>query len=76
MDLEREKTYAYVHGKEEGLKEGLKEGREVGLKEGAHEKAIAAAQNLLKMNLGTVEQIAQAIGLSVEEVLALRDEMK
>ena len=64
MDLEREKTYAYVHGKEEGLKEG------------AHEKAIEDARNLLKMNLGTVEQIAQAIGLTVEEVLALKNEMK
>ena len=36
MDLEREKTYAYVHGKEEGLAEG----HEKGLKEGAHDKAI------------------------------------
>ncbi|MCR5401902.1 MAG: hypothetical protein K6E78_09970 [Treponema sp.] len=60
MDLEREKTYAYVHGKEEG----------------AYEKAIDNARNLLKMNIGTVEQISKAIGLSLEEVLALRDEMK
>ena len=62
MDLEREKTYAYVHGKEEGLKEG------------AHEKAIEAARKLLKMNVGTVEQIAEATGLSQEEVLTLKNE--
>ena len=60
MDLEREKTYAYVHGKEEG----------------AYEKAIDNARNLLKMNVLSVEQIASAIGLTVEEVLALRDEVK
>ena len=62
MDLEREKTYAYVHGKEEGLKEG------------AHEKAVEAARKLLKMNVVTVEQIAVAEGLSLEEVLALKIE--
>ncbi len=70
MDLEREKTYAYVHGKEEGLAEG----HEKGLKEGAHEKAIEAARKFLKMNVCTVEQIAEAIGLSLEEVLALKNE--
>ncbi len=69
MDLEREKTYAYVHGKEEGLAEG----HEKGLKEGAHEKAIEAARKFLKMNVGTVEQIAEATGLSPEEVLTLKN---
>ena len=58
MDLEREKTYAYVHGKEEG----------------AHEKAVEAARKLLKLNVVTVEQIAEAEGLSLEEVLALKNE--
>ena len=69
MDLEREKTYAYVHGKEEGLAEG----HEKGLKEGAHEKAVEAARKLLKMNVGTVEQIAEATGLSPDEVLTLKN---
>ena len=32
---------------------------------------LEAARNLLAMNLGTHEQIAQAEGLSVEEVQAL-----
>ena len=77
MDLEREKTYAYVHGKEEGLAEGhekgLKEGKELGLKEGAHEKAVEAARKLLKMNVVTVEQIAEATGLSPDEVLTLKN---
>jgi len=32
------------------------------------EKAVENAINFLKMNLGTVEQIARGTGLSVEEV--------
>ena len=42
--------------------------------EGAHDKAIEAARNLLKMNLGTIEQIAQVQGLSIEEVQELAKE--
>ena len=42
---------------------------------GAHEKAIEAAINLLKMNVGTPEQIAQAAGLSLEKVLELQKEI-
>ena len=37
-------------------------------KRGERRKALNAARNLLAMHLGTVEQIAQAEGLSVEEV--------
>ena len=36
---------------------------EKGRKEGAQQKAIEAAVNLLKMKLGTVEQIEKAEGL-------------
>lgn len=43
---------------------------------GIHEKAIETATNLLKMNLGTVEQISQASGLSIEEVQELAAENK
>lgn len=61
MDLEREKLYAYDDGLEKGLEEGAKQ------------KAVEAARNFLKMNIVTVEQIASAVGLSVEEVKALKD---
>jgi len=64
MDLEREKLYAYDDGLEKGLTQGLEEG--------AKKKAMEAAKNLLRMNVLTVEQIAEAEGLSVEEVTALR----
>ena len=43
--------------------------------EAAEEKAVEAARNLLKMNLGTPEQIAQAIGLPLEQVLELQKEI-
>ena len=39
-----------------------------GEKEGASQKAIEAAENLLRMGLGTYEQIAQAQGLPLEKV--------
>lgn len=55
-----------VEAKREGITEGIAQG--------AHDKAIEAASNLLKMGLGTIEQIAQAQGLSVEEVRALQSE--
>ena len=43
--------------------------------EGAHDKAVEAAKNLLKMNILSVEQIAQVQGLSLEEVEALKSEL-
>ena len=52
-----------------------REGREEGIAEGAENAKIEAAQNLLKMNLGTPEQIAQAAGLPLEKVLELQKEL-
>ena len=43
--------------------------------EGARQKALDAARNLLRMNVGTVEQIASAEGLTIEEVTALKKEI-
>ena len=40
--------------------------------EGKHENAVSTATNLLKMNVLTPEQIAQAAGLALEEVLSLQ----
>ena len=59
MDWEREKTYI----------------REDAIEEGAQRKALEAATNLLKMNVLTPEQIAQAQGLSLEQVLELQKEL-
>ncbi|MBO4405027.1 MAG: hypothetical protein J5780_06855, partial [Treponema sp.] len=59
MEWERQRTYDFENGKEEGVRQ----------------KALEAAKNLLKMNLGTPEQIAQAEGLPLEQVLQLKEEL-
>jgi predicted transposase/invertase (TIGR01784 family) len=59
---------------QQGLKEGMAKGLAKGRAEGTRENAIASAQNLLKMNLLTYEQIAQAVGLHIEEVKELADQ--
>ena len=59
-----------------GLKEGMALGEAKGLLAGERNKAISATKNLLKMNLLTVEQIAAAVQLSVEEVLKIKDSLK
>ena len=46
--------------------------RRDGIAEGAQQKAIEDAKNLLKMNICTVEQISQAIGLPIEQILQLK----
>ena len=43
--------------------------------DGQMQKAIEAAINLLKMNLGTPEQIAKAEGLPLQKVLELQEQI-
>ena len=43
--------------------------------EGRQEKAVETAKNLLNLGLGTVEQIAQAVCLPLEEVQKLSAEL-
>ena len=50
--------------------------REEAKEEGAQQKAIEAAINLIKMKLGTPEQIAQAQGLPLSKVLELQQQLK
>ena len=61
-----------IEGRIEGIaigeKRGRSEGIAVGRTEGATERAREAARNMLAMNLGSLEQIAQAVGLSIAEV--------
>ena len=53
----------------------MTEAKEEGLAEGARQKAMEAARNLLAMNTLTSEQIAQAVGLSLDQVLELQKEL-
>ena len=54
--------------KERAREEGHKEGLSDGLRKGRDENRAETARNLLKMGLGTCEQVAQATGLPLEEV--------
>lgn len=61
---------AIEEGMKEGREKGLKEGKEEGIKEGREkgraDKTKEVAQNMKKMGM-SIEQIAQACGISVEE---------
>ncbi len=54
------------------MKVKAEEAREDGIAEGEQRKAIEDAENLLKMNLETPEQIAQATSLPIEKVRELQ----
>ena len=60
-------------GIEKGKQLGLEEGIQKGLEEGALQKAQEVAQSLLNLGLLPAEQVAQIAGLSLEEVLKLKD---
>ena len=54
---------------EERFKRNMREeGYEDGFTDGISQKAMEAAENLLKLNVLTYEQIAQAQGLPLEKV--------
>ncbi len=58
---------------EERFKKNMREeGYEDGLADGSFKKAIESAENLLKMGINTPEQISQAIGLPLEQVLQIQ----
>ena len=56
---------------EEAREEGHKQGLSDGLRKGRDENRAETARNLLKMGLGTCEQVAQTTGLPLEEVKKL-----
>ena len=58
--------------REEAWEEGMSIGRAEGMQTGSQQKAVEDATNLLRMNLGTSEQIAQVTGLNIEQVRELQ----
>ncbi|MCR4822182.1 MAG: Rpn family recombination-promoting nuclease/putative transposase [Treponema sp.] len=50
----------------------FQKGKDAGITQGQNEAQISAAKNLLRMNLGTLEQIAEAADLPLETVLELK----
>ena len=63
------------YDEEEVRRDFIEEGREIGIAEGTRQKAVEAAINLLKMNVLSEEQIAQAEGLPLEQVLELKQQI-
>ena len=64
---------AHWDGYLEGEQVGIEKGKQLGLEEGALKKAQDVARNLLQLGILPVEHIAQVAGLSVEEVLMLKE---
>ena len=60
----------FRRGLKEGIEQGISQGIQQGISQGSQQKAIETAKNLLTMSL-TVENIAKATGLSVEDINAL-----
>ena len=54
----------------DAMDEGLERGKSLGLAEGSRQKALETAKNLLQFGL-SVQKIAQATGLTKEDVEAL-----
>ncbi|MBP5443564.1 MAG: hypothetical protein J6Y60_10005, partial [Treponema sp.] len=48
---------------------------EDGIVDGKIQKAIEAAENFLRMGVNTPEQISQAIGLPLEQVLKIKEKL-
>ena len=46
-----------------------------GMEKGSQQKAVETAKNLLKMKIGSIEQIAQGTGLPVEKIRELSNEI-
>ena len=69
--ISREK-YAFMKGERQGLQQGIQQGISQGLQQGEHKRAIETALRLLQMGL-SVEQVAQGVGLSVDEVREVAD---
>ncbi len=55
----------------EAVCKAFEEIKDMGHAEGAHDKSVEIAKMLISMKKNTVQEIAQATGLTVEEVEAL-----
>ena len=68
----RDYTSGLLAAERRGIAKGLAEGE----LRGAQRNAIANARNLLKKSPLTAEMIAECCSLSLEQVLALKEELK
>jgi predicted transposase/invertase (TIGR01784 family) len=56
--------------RQEAYEDGVEQGITQGIQQGSQQKAIETAKNLLSMSL-SIENIAKATGLSVEEIKSI-----
>ena len=70
LGLAEGKSLGLAEGKSLGLAEGEARGKSLGLAEGSRQKALETARNLLVIGL-SIQNIAKATGLTVEEVETL-----
>ena len=59
-------------GMEKGFEKGREEGREEGREKGREETKISIAKSLILTDVLSLEDIAKATGLSIEEVQKLK----
>ena len=80
MDEWRWIIQGQIEGKKRDYTSGLlaaeRRGVAKGIEQGVQQNARENARNFLKMNLLSSEQIAQGTGIPLEEVLALKEELK
>ena len=55
--------------------DAYEEGYSQGISQGASQKAVEDAENLLRMGIGTDDQISQAIGLPLEQILKIKENL-
>ena len=65
---------AEQRGLKRGREEGLAEGREEGREEGRRENALSTAKNFLAEGISP-ETVARCVGISLEEVKALKEKL-
>ena len=63
MTWERQRAYDLDAGREEGIEIGVQQ------------KAVEAAEQLIKMNILSAEQIATAVNLPLEQVLEIKEKI-
>ncbi|MEE3313843.1 MAG: hypothetical protein VZR56_06780, partial [Treponema sp.] len=63
--IDEEKDIAFEEGREEGMK--------LGIEQGIERARIENAENFLKMGVVTAEQISQATGLPLEQVMQIKE---
>ena len=55
--------------------DGVADGISQGITQGEQKKAVETAENLLKIGIGTVEQISQVTKLPIEQIIELQNKV-